>query len=104
MDLKGKSREYTFKEKVTAQVCRVTGVSQPHVTAIINFLLEEITRELERGNKVKLKNFGTFELRKMKPKAYVNVVTKEKVKVERNRVLRFTLEDSFSSYVSKLLR
>lgn len=57
---------------------------------ILNFLTEEITRNLKSGAQVKIAGLGTFKVRERKERMALNPKTGEKVHVPATRVPRFT--------------
>lgn len=57
---------------------------------ILNFLTEEITKNLKSGYKVKIAGLGTFKVRERKERMAINPKTGEKVHVPATKVPRFT--------------
>jgi DNA-binding protein HU-beta len=56
-------------------------LSQKQVKTVIDAALEEITAALQRGEKVTLTGFGTFEVRERRERDGVNPQTKAKIKI-----------------------
>ncbi|GIW65097.1 MAG: transcriptional regulator [Candidatus Parcubacteria bacterium] len=57
---------------------------------ILNWLTEEITKNLQNGYQVKLVGLGTFKVRERKARTALNPKTGEKISVPATRVPRFT--------------
>lgn len=65
-------------------------LTKKEATEILNFLTEEITRNLKSGVQVKIVGLGTFKVRERKARTALNPKTGEKVHVPATRVPRFT--------------
>jgi DNA-binding protein HU-beta len=57
---------------------------------ILNWLTEEITKNLQNGYQVKLVGLGTFKVRERKARTALNPKTGERINVPATRVPRFT--------------
>lgn len=57
---------------------------------ILNWLTEEITRNLKNGFQVKFTGLGTFKVRERKARTALNPKTGEKISLPATRVPRFT--------------
>jgi nucleoid DNA-binding protein len=75
-------------------------VHRLHVLSIISILIEEIIAELKSGKEVKISNFGTFRISKLKPKKIISVATKEVAFAKKTKALRFRLTRRLSKYLS----
>lgn len=91
-----------------AQICRFisdrTKVPFKDVESIVNILLEEIVRELKDGRKVRIQNFGSFELFETQRHRIFNVHTNQHDVVESRKQLRFSLNRKFSSFLSNFVK
>ena len=56
---------------------------------ILPSILETISESLEKGEKVQLVDFGTFEVKKMEGRTGVNPRTKAKIKIPARKVPKF---------------
>ncbi len=65
-------------------------LTKKEAVEILNFLTEEITRNLKSGTQVKIAGLGTFKIRERKERMAINPKTGEKVHVPATRVPRFT--------------
>lgn len=91
------------KQKICKEISNKTQISNEHVISVVNLLLEEIFKELKKGNKIHIRNFGSLEIFQPKPKKIVNINTgKEEMSIRKKR-LRFRLDDQLSWFVSKLI-
>ena len=76
------------------------GVEKANVEAIVKCAFKKIVKEVAAGNKVSLREFGTFEARKRKAKVAHNPRTGEAVNVPEKTVPGFTACKSFKEYVN----
>jgi integration host factor subunit alpha len=65
------------------------GLSRAESTALVELVLKEIIDCLERGERVMLTSFGSFEVRKKEPRIGRHPVTGEKILITPRRVIRF---------------
>ncbi len=63
MWLIGKNLSMTKSELVAQLMGRMPALTQKQVDAMVSVLFEEITRALERGDRVELRGFGSFFLK-----------------------------------------
>lgn len=71
-----------------------------HIISVINILIDEMIKELKRGNKIKIPGFGTFSINELKPKKIRSVVSKKIKFAQRTKSLRFRLSRNLSKYLS----
>ena len=69
------------KENIVSKISAQTGYSRFVVSSIVDTLLNEITMELSRGEKVKFAGFGTFEPKKRAARTGRNPHTNEVVPI-----------------------
>lgn len=67
-----------------------------HVFSIISILFEEMVKDLQDGKEIKIGNFGTFILKKMKPRKYHHLVLRKIMESPGHRVMRFFLAPKIS--------
>lgn len=77
-----------------------TNLTKKAVKEMLDALLETITSEVAKGNKVTLTGFGTFEVRHRKARTGVKPGTTEKIEIPASRYPAFkagkTLKDTVS--------
>jgi len=56
------------KRDIVVHVSNKTGLTQQEVSGVLQSTLDFITTSLANGNEVVMRNFGTFEVRRTKPK------------------------------------
>lgn len=78
-----------IKEEIITAIAKETGQRQAVVGDIIESLLENITKELSDGNKVKFSGFGTFESKKRAARTGRNPHTGETIQIPRRVVPYF---------------
>lgn len=70
-------------------VYQAVGLSRNESSLLVESVLEEICKSLERGENVKLSSFGSFLVRQKKGRVGRNPKTGEEVPIEPRRVLVF---------------
>lgn len=65
-------------------------LTQPEVKEIINYVLEQITTELHKGNRVYLRDFGSFTTISRKAKKVRHPKTKKIITVKEHKDITFT--------------
>jgi integration host factor subunit beta len=71
---------------------RITAASHQRrsvVRKIVQDFLDQMTAELERGNRLEFRDFGVFEVRSRAPRTAQNPRTLERVQVPARRAVRF---------------
>src|SRR5271163_3596055 len=66
-----------------------------HIYSVINIFLNEMCAELKAGRKVKIDEFGTFELTDIDSKKAVNILTGKIGETKPSKALRFRLAAKF---------
>jgi len=66
-----------------------------HVFSIITILFNEVISDLLKGNKIKIFNFGTLILKKLKPRRHFNIKFQKVMQAKGHKILRFTLAPAF---------
>lgn len=86
------------KDAVVEALAGKLGQPKRTVEEIIDALLDEITRTLQKGEKVAFSGFGIFSVSTRKGRTGVNPRTKEKIEIPSVKVPRFragkTLKDA----------
>ncbi|MEM7011528.1 MAG: HU family DNA-binding protein [Verrucomicrobiota bacterium] len=60
--------ETITKRDLVLEVSEDTGLTQQQVFAVVQSMLDTMVDQLADGNEVVLRNFGTFQVKKTKPK------------------------------------
>jgi len=66
-----------------------------HVFSVITILFDEIILDLLKGNRIKIFNFGTLTLKRLKPRRYFDVRFQKVMQAKGHKILRFTLAPAF---------
>jgi integration host factor subunit beta len=77
------------KKELVARIADRTGVTKVVAKDIIQRFLDEIIRELGRGNRLEFREFGVFEIKGRAARKAQNPRTLEKVEVPAKRVVKF---------------
>tara|TARA_B100002052_G_C15680892_1_gene506133 strand:+ start:250 stop:546 length:297 start_codon:yes stop_codon:yes gene_type:complete len=76
------------------------GFSKRILNTILDDILYTIVENLKKDKKVKISNFGTFELRKKKKREGRNPKTKEKKLISARNVVLFKASKDFKKFVN----
>lgn len=74
-------------------------VSQKDAKRVIDMALEVITESLQKGEKVTLTGFGTFEVRQRQEREGVNPQTREKIKIAATKTPGFSASSTLKEAV-----
>ena len=66
-----------------------------HVASVLAILFDEMVADLLKGNRIKIFNFGTLTLKKLRPRRYFDVRFQKVMQSKGYKILRFTLAPSF---------
>ncbi len=78
------------KDMLVQKVVDKTDLSKKDVEAVIACVVDEITAELRKGNKVTLTGFGTFKVSNRAAREGINPQTKAKITIPAMTVPKFT--------------
>lgn len=77
------------KAELVEEVSRVSDLTKKHSEVIVETVFQSIIDALHRGEKIELRGFGSFRLRKREPRKGRNPKTGDKVDVPPKRVPYF---------------
>lgn len=77
------------KAELVEEVSRVSDLTKKHSEVIVDTVFESIIGALKRGEKIELRGFGSFRLRKREPRKGRNPKTGDRVDVPPKRVPYF---------------
>jgi len=77
------------KKTLVNAVAEKTQLKKKDVKLVIDTLFETIVASLEKGEKVQLVDFGTFEVKTMEGRTGVNPRTKAKINIPARKVPKF---------------
>ena len=77
------------KAELVEEVSRVSDLTKKHSEVIVDTVFKSIIDALHRGEKIELRGFGSFRLRKREPRKGRNPKTGDKVDVPPKRVPYF---------------
>ena len=69
------------KTELVASVAEKSGLTKKDSEKAVNAVLAAVTESLEKGEKVQLVGFGTFEVKEVAAKTGINPQTKEPVQI-----------------------
>jgi len=85
-----KTMKNVNKDTLVHSIMEKTEFSKKDVEAILECLLDEISSELSKGNKVTLTGFGTFKVSNRAAREGINPQTKAKITIPAMTVPKFT--------------
>ena len=78
------------RAEVVARVARDSGLTKADVDRVLGALIEQVSRSLKKGEKVKLVGFGTFDVARRRARSVLNPRTGAAIRIPARRVPRFT--------------
>ncbi len=78
------------KQELIAKVAKDTGSSKAGVTAVLESLIDGVTKSLKKGDSITFVGFGTFKTAQRKARVARNPQTGAAIKIPKRRVVRFT--------------
>jgi integration host factor subunit beta len=85
----GRGGHTITKKELVARIAERTSVTKVVAKDIIQLFLDEIIRELGRGNRLEFREFGVFEIKERAARKAQNPRTLQKVEVPAKRVVKF---------------
>jgi integration host factor subunit beta len=92
------------KKELVARIAERTAVTKVVAKDIIQLFLDEIIRELGRGNRLEFREFGVFEIKERAARKAQNPRTLEKVDVPAKRVVKFKVGRLMKERVALIAR
>ncbi len=89
------------KKELVDVVAKKTGAKKKDVKKIIDATIEAIKEALEKGEKVQLVGFGSFEVRQAAARKGVNPRTKQPIEIPARKVPKFKPGKDLKKRVSK---
>ena len=77
------------KAELVEEVSRVSDLTKKHSEVIVDTVFKSIIDALHRGEKIELRGFGSFRLRRREPRKWRNPKTGDKVDVPPKKVPYF---------------
>ena len=93
------NRTLTRQDLLHAVYVAGPGLSRVEAKNIVETALEEICAALERGEAVKLRAFGTFQVRSKRPRVGRNPKTGEEIPISARRVVTFHASQKLKTMV-----
>jgi DNA-binding protein HU-beta len=75
---------------VVGRVARDSGLTKADVDRVLGSLIENVSRSLKKGEKVKLVGFGTFDVARRRARLVLNPRTGVPIRIPARRMPRFT--------------
>ena len=89
------------KAELIAAIAAKTGDTKKTAESAVNAFVEVVTDELEKGEKVQLDGFGSFEVRKRAARKGRNPQTKEEIKIPASKAPVFKAGKALKELVNK---
>ena len=89
------------KAELVEEVARTTQLTKKHAEIIVNTVFDSIVDSLKGGEKIELRGFGSFRLRKREPRKGRNPKTGDKVDVPPKRVPYFKPGKELKDLINK---
>ena len=95
------SRGGMTKAELVEEVSEKTGLPKKQAEIVVNTVFESIVETLKTGEKIELRGFGSFRLRKREPRKGRNPKTGDKVDVPPKRVPYFKPGKELKDLINK---
>jgi len=79
------------KQELIAKIARDTELSKVSAAAVVESLIDGITKSLKKGDAITFVGFGTFKTAQRKARTARNPQTGATIKIPKRRVVRFTV-------------
>ena len=89
------------KSELIAAIAAKTGETKKNAEASLNAFIDVVTETLEKGDKVQLVGFGSFEVRKRAARKGRNPQTKEEIKIPASKAPVFKAGKALKELVNK---
>ncbi len=87
------------KQDIIAKVAKDTGLKRASAAAVVDSIIDGITKSLKKGDHVSFVGFGTFKISNRKARIGRNPQTGEPIKIPAKRVVKFRLAKSIKDAV-----
>ena len=87
------------KAELIDKIAISSGISRTAANNALNATLDNITRALQKGQKVTLIGFGTFAVQQRKARTGRNPKTGEEIKIPAGKIPRFTAGKALKSAI-----
>ena len=94
-------RDNLTKKDIVNSIYMKLGFSKKILDLILEDVLEIIIKSLKNNKKVKISNFGTFEIRYKKERKGRNPKTKEEKKISARNVVLFKPSKDFKEFINQ---
>ena len=91
------------KKELVGRIAENTKVSRSSVKAIVQCLLDEITAELAKDNRLEFRGFAVFELRERAERMAQNPKTLEPAHVPARKAVKFKMGRLMREKLSKVI-
>ncbi len=82
------------RELVTEAAGQLQDYYKQDIAQALDIILEEITQSLTEGRRVEIRGFGSFSVRKRKPRNTKNPKTGKMMNIPERKTLHFTMSKS----------
>ena len=89
------------KAELVEEVARTTQLTKKHAEIIVNTVFDSIVSSLKEGEKIELRGFGSFRLRRREPRKGRNPKTGDKVDVPPKKVPYFKPGKELKELINK---
>ncbi len=89
------------KAELISSIAQKSNLSKKDAEKALNALIESVEDALERGDKVQLVGFGSFEVRERAARKGVNPQTKEEITIEASKVPIFRVGKALKDKVNR---
>ena len=76
------------KKTIAEALAEKQGMTKKAATEAVNFVFDEITKNLKKGGVADINGFGKFSVKKRAARTGINPLTKEKIKIPAAKIVK----------------
>lgn len=77
------------KKEIAEKLAEQFDITKKLATAELDFIVDEIVKQLKEGNTISLKELGKFEVQTREARTGINPTTQEKITIEAKKAVKF---------------
>lgn len=85
------------KADLVRSIAKGTGLTQLEVSAVVNGMIESMSDELVRGNRIEIRGFGTLRVELRAPRDAVNPRTGERIRIPSRHAVVFRASEKLKA-------
>jgi nucleoid DNA-binding protein len=92
------------KADIVNRIAQATGLTKVETDVVVDGFIKTVSEALSEGNRIELRDFGVFSIKKRRPRAARNPRTGEAVEIEERFVPVFKVSRKLTAHVDMRLK